>query len=328
MPLKNAQYDTLMREYNRRQLMHENLRAAHTKEVYNAIPRIREIDAEVSTVSAAQAKRAIRGEAVSMSEYKKHLTALREEKLALLKQHGFPPDYLELSYTCPKCKDTGYIGGKKCSCYLQAATDLLYNQSGLSGILQKENFDTLSYAYYSKDEQYAKHGRTVYENMSMIIEACKKYAADFPSVKGSLLFTGSAGCGKTFLSNCIAKAVMDQYYSVVYLTAAQMFDLFGREQFNRDDEQEVDVSQYVFDCDLLILDDLGTELSNTFTNSKFFTCINERLSRGNGTIISTNLSLAGIRDTYSDRIYSRILGSYQCFNFYGQDIRILKRYAD
>lgn len=328
MPLKNAQYDTLMREYNRRQLMHENLRIAHAKEVYDAIPRIREIDAEVSSLSAAQAKRAIRGEALSMTEYKKQLAALKEEKMALLKQGGFPEDYLELTYTCPKCRDTGYIDNQKCSCYLQAATDLLYNQSGLAGILQKENFETLSYTYYSKDEQYAKHGRTVYENMSMIIEACKKYVADFPSAKGNLLFTGSAGCGKTFLSNCIAKAIMDQYYSVVYLTATQLFDLFGKEQFNRDDEQDVDISQYVFDCDLLILDDLGTELSNSFTNSKFFSCINERLSRGNGTIISTNLSLAGIRDTYSDRIYSRILGSYQCFSFYGQDIRILKRYSN
>lgn len=328
MPLKNAQYDTLMREYNRRQLMHEHLRIAHTQEVYSAIPRIREIDMEVSSTSAAQAKRAIRGETFSMAEYKKHLSALKEEKLTLLKKGGFPADYLEMTYTCPKCRDTGYIDGQKCSCYLQAATELLYNQSGLGGILQKENFDTLSYTYYSKEERYAKHGRTVYENMSMIIDACHRYVADFSSVKGNLLFTGSAGCGKTFLSNCIAKAIMDQYYSVVYLTAAQLFDLFGKEQFNRDEEQDADVSQYVFDCDLLILDDLGTELSNSFTNSKLFACINERLSRGNGTIISTNLSLEGIRDTYSDRIYSRILGSYQCFTFYGQDIRILKRYSN
>lgn len=328
MSLKNAQYDALMREYSRRQLMHENLRIAHTKEVYDAIPRIREIDEEISASSAAQAKRAIRGEAISMPEYKKHLASLKEEKLALLSAGGFPADYLELTYTCDKCRDTGYIDGQKCSCYLRAATDLLYSQSGLSGTLEKENFDALSYAYYSKDERYAKHGRTVYENMSMIVDACKRYVADFSSVRGSLLFTGPAGCGKTFLSNCIAKALMDQYYSVVYLTAPQLFDLFSKEQFSHDDEQTADVSQYVFDCDLLILDDLGTELSNSFTNSKFFSCISERLSRGNGTIISTNLSLENIRDTYSERIYSRLLGSYQCFLFYGQDIRLMKRYSN
>ncbi len=328
MPLKNSQYDALMREYNRRQLMHENLRIAHIQEVYKALPRIRQIDEEISSSSAAYAKRAIRREAFSMEEFKGHLEKLKKEKQRLLKEGGFPEDYLELTYTCPKCRDTGYIHGQKCTCYLQAAASLLYNQSGLAGILEKENFDTLSFDYYSKDEKYARHGRTVYENMTMVVDACHRYVRDFPSAKGSLLFTGSAGCGKTFLSNCIAKAVMDQYYSVVYMTAAQLFDLFSREQFKQDEEQETDVSQYVYDCDLLILDDLGTELSNSFTNSKLFTCINERLSRKNGTIISTNLSLAGIRDTYSDRIYSRILGNYQCFSFYGQDIRILKRYSN
>jgi DNA replication protein DnaC len=326
MPLKNAQYDTLMRAYNRRQLQHENERIAHIQEVYEKIPRIREIDETVSAMSAAQAKRAIHGETFAMEDYRQKLALLKAEKLALLSESGYPQNYLDLSYTCPNCHDTGYADGKKCACYLQAATELLYNQSGLAGILQKENFDTLSYAYYSKDEQFAKRGRTVYENMEMIIRACHQYVQDFPHTMGNLLFTGFTGCGKTFLSHCIAKAIMDQYYSVVYVTATQMFDLFAKEQFSSDNEVDTDVSQYVFDCDLLILDDLGTELSNSFTNSKFFSCISERLAREKGTIISTNLSLAGIRDTYSDRIYSRIIGNYQCFDFFGPDIRFLKKY--
>jgi DNA replication protein DnaC len=328
MPLKNAQYDTLMREYNRRQLMHENERIAHQKEVYAAVPRIREIDETVSSLSAAQAKRAIRGEAFSIEDFRRQLASLKEEKSALLTQHGFSKDYLELTYTCPNCHDTGYANGQRCACYLQAATDLLYKQSGLAKILRKENFDTLSYAYYSRDPQFTKGGRTVYDNMDYIIRACHRYVQDFPTEKGNLLFTGSAGCGKTFLSHCIAKALMDQYYSVVYVTAPQMFDMFAKERFERDEESDTDVSQYILDCDLLILDDLGSEHSNSFTHSKFFSCISERQAREKGTIISTNLSLERIRDTYSDRIYSRLLGSYQCFNFYGPDIRILKRYKN
>lgn len=326
MPLKNSQYDALMREYNRRQLMHENLRLSRIKEVYKRIPRILEIDNEISSSSASYAKRAIRGENFSMDDYKAHLDQLAAEKQKLLKDAGFAADYLEMTYTCPKCMDTGYVDGKKCTCYLQAATNLLYNQSGLADVLEKENFDTLSYDYYSRDEKFARHGRTVHENMTMVIDACRRYAADFPQKKGNLLFTGSSGCGKTFLSHCIAKAVMDQYYSVAYLTATRLFDLFREEQFRQDDAPEADLNQYVYDCDLLILDDLGSEISNSFTNSKLFTCLNERLSRKKGTIISTNLSLAGIRDTYSDRIYSRIIGNYECFPFYGQDIRLLKRY--
>ncbi len=328
MSLSNSQYDTIIREYNRRQLYHINLQNAHIDEIYEKIPRIKEIDDEVKDAGRTQAKKRIRGEKFSKDEFLKYMAALRDEKTALLKANGYPEDYMELTYTCEKCHDTGYINGtEKCSCYLQAATNLLYNQSGLADVLEKENFDTLSFEYYSRDPKDAVRGRTVYENMTMIVESCKKYVAEFPKKKENLFFTGQAGCGKTFLSHCIAKALMDERFSVVYVTAKQLFELFADETFNRDDDGGADLTQYIFESDLLIIDDLGTEVANSFTNSSFFSCVNEREARGKGTIISTNLSLANIRDKYSDRIYSRILGGYKCFNFYGQDIRIAKRYS-
>ncbi len=327
MSLSNSQHEALMREYNRTQLYHENLRRTHEAEIYEKIPRIKEIDDEVKSSGHFYAKRNIRGEGFSKDEFLKYLEGLRAEKLSLLKRNGYPENYMELTYTCEKCHDTGYIDGRKCSCYLQAATNLLYNQSGLAGILEKENFDTLTFEYYSRDEKDAFRGRTVFDNMTHVVDACKKYVAEFPDKKGSLFFTGQAGCGKTFLSHCIAKALMDQRISVVYVTAKQLFDLFAEETFNRDKDANASLTQYIFESDLLIIDDLGTEVSNSFTNSSFFSCVNERLVKGKGTIISTNLSLANIRDKYSDRIYSRILGNYTCFSFYGPDIRIAKRYS-
>lgn len=327
MPLKNSQYDILMREYNRRQLLHENELLVRKSKVYNAIPRIKEIEDEISSSSAAQAKKRIHKDNSSMEDYKKHISELCEERKMLLSLGGFSPDYLDLTYTCPKCHDTGYIGNQKCSCYLQAATDLLYSQSGLSDILAKENFDTLSFKYYSQDPADAISGRTVYENMTMIVNACQKYVENFPENKGSILFTGKVGCGKTFLSHCIAKAVMDKYYSVMYLTASQLFELIGRADYSREDDSDIDLNHNIYDCDLLILDDLGTEVPNALIKSRFFTCLNERFSRKKGTIISTNLSLKDIRDLYSDRIYSRIVGNYDCFTFYGRDIRLIKRYG-
>lgn len=327
MSLTNSQHDTLMREYNRRQFYHANLQSAHIDEIYEKIPRIREIDDEIKNAGSKQAKCAIRGESFSRDEFKRYLAKLHDEKISLLKEAGYPEDYMEMTYTCEKCKDTGYINGQKCSCYLQAATDLLYHQSGLMGVLEKENFDTLSYEYYSRDEKLALRGRTVYENMAYVIDECKRYVEDFPKERGSLFFTGQAGCGKTFLSHCIAKALMDECYSVVYVTAKQLFELFADETFNRDSDAGTSTTQYISESDLLIIDDLGTEVSNSFTNSSFFSCVNDRLNLGKGTIISTNLSLEKIRDKYSDRIHSRILGSYKCFSFYGQDIRILKKYS-
>ena len=176
--------------------------------------------------------------------------------------------------------------------------------------------------YYDRTHVDEKTGMTVYDYMSMMIRECKEYVENFKNEKESILFTGNTGCGKTFLSNCIARELIRRYYSVVYLTATDMFDILAGSRFNgNDDDEAKDRAAYILDCDLLIIDDLGTELNNTFVSSQLFYCINERLLRKKSTIISTNLSMTMLRDTYSDRISSRIISQYSIIPLYGDDIR-------
>jgi len=167
---------------------------------------------------------------------------------------------------------------------------------------------------------------TVYDYMSMVIGECKAYVENFGREKGSILFTGSTGCGKTFLSNCIARELLRQCYSVVYLTATDMFDILSESRFGgRDGEEVRDRAAYILDCDLLIIDDLGTELINTFTASQLFYCINERLTKKLGTIISTNLALSRMQDEFTERVTSRIMSQYKVLPLLGEDLRLLRR---
>lgn len=324
MPLSNAQYDTLMREYNRRQLLHANQLSLRRSEVYAKLPRIAEIDDQVNTVAASYARRRIEGDTAASADLHRELAALKKERESLLTRQGYPADYLTMQHTCPDCQDTGYIQNKKCHCFLQAAVDLLYTQSNLQSQLQKENFDALDFSLYSQ-EIHPSLNRSVADYMKDVVAYCRSYAQNFDKHTENILFTGMTGVGKTFLSNCIAKAVLDQCYSVVYLTSIQLFDIFSKSTFSQDEDGEK-VDHYILDSDLLIIDDLGTELCNSFTTSKLFYCINERLSSGKHTIISTNVNPAELREIYSERIASRLLGYYHLIPLFGDDIRIQKKF--
>ena len=204
--------------------------------------------------------------------------------------------------------------------------EILYDQSNIRDVLARENFDTLSLEYYDREKIDEKTGMTVLEYMTMIIEECKEYVRNFGEEKGSILFTGSTGCGKTFLSNCIARELIQRGFSVVYLTATDMFDILSDSRFgNRDEEEAKDRAAYILDCDLLIIDDLGTELINTFTASQLLYCVNERLNRKKGTIISTNLALNRMQDEFTERVTSRIMSQYRIFPLLGDDLRFIRR---
>ena len=162
--------------------------------------------------------------------------------------------------------------------------------------------------------------------MRRVVKSCMEFAQNFDSHQDNLLFTGSTGVGKTFLTNCIARKLMDTYHSVIYFSASDLFEVFSRNKFDYDQAEEMkDTYRYILDCDLLIIDDLGTEVGNTYTNSKLFYVINERMLKKKSTIISTNLSLSEIRDSYSERIFSRITSSYTILKVFGSDIRMMKK---
>ena len=273
----------------------------------------------------AGAKRLLGGDTGVLSQLKEELADLREQKALLIRAKGYPDDYLELHYRCPDCKDTGWRDGRKCHCFLKAQMKLLYAQSNLDQVLDQENFGNLSYAYYDDQEILPEIGLTNADYMRRVVRGCMDFAADFDRKKENLLFTGSTGVGKTFLTNCIARALMDSGHSVIYLSAGDLFEVFSRNKFDYDTPEDMrDTYRYILDCDLLIIDDLGTELNNSFTSSQLFYCINERMNMSRSTIISTNLSIARLRDSYTDRVTSRIM-RYRIIPLYGRDIRLLKR---
>lgn len=320
MPLTNKQYDAIMREYDRRQYHNYRIQCARKDEIYQKIPRIREIEESISSFSMAQAEKLFLSEerdsadSHALEDLRRGLAALRREKELLLKQNGYPADYLEMHYTCPACQDTGYVGSRKCDCFRREEIRLLYSSSRLEEALAKENFSTLSFDVYDEEQRAA---------MPAIIDACRLFVQTFDGRFQNLMLYGPVGTGKTFLTNCIAKELLDRSHSVVYFTAFQLFELLSPSHTEENDLRQR--SEAVLDSDLLILDDLGTEMLNTFTVSRLFQVLNERALRRRSTIISTNLSLKDFRDLYSERIFSRITSSYTLLKFTGSDIRIRRK---
>lgn len=323
MALTNSQYDEIMRGYGAKQSLSRRELDLRTAEVLARAPEYGSLRAQIGTLAADSAKASIRGAALELNDIKASIDKIKDRMSALLKDAGFPEDYLEPVYECPVCKDTGYADGEKCRCFKQAAIDLLYRRSNIRQILQSENFDAFRLDYYNSDIYDSSTGLSARENAARVCEACREFVSSFPS-GGNILFYGYTGVGKTFLSNCIAKALLDKSFSVLYLSAIELFNIFS-EYDNTDGTGDEPSESQITDCELLIIDDLGTELSNAFTNSKLFYCINDRLLKGRSTIISTNLSQGELMNNYSERIFSRIKNSFKLYKLYGDDIRLIKK---
>ena len=315
-----------MRIYNQRQFQDKYEQDQRREEVYQKVPQIRQIEDEISSQAVRCARKLLDGDANAKEELKQHIEDLREQKEVLLSAFGFPADYMEMHYVCPECQDTGYVDGRKCRCFKKEEIRLLYSQSNIEEVLLRENFDSFSYEYYDDRVVIPEIQMTVADYMRQVHTWCKEYVENFEKKGGNLIFTGSTGVGKTFLTNCIAKALIDQYQSVIYLSSNDLFDVFSKNKFHYDTEEEMkDMYQYILDCDLLIIDDLGTELTNSFVSSQLFLCINERILRKKSTIISTNLPLDRFMETYSERTFSRISSNYTIIKLFGNDIRIQKK---
>ena len=326
MALSNSQYDAIMREYGRQQIENHHKLEERRKEIYARLPVVRQLEAEIAERSVACAKKLLEGDKSVLDRLKEDLKDLREQKSLIIRAAGYPDDNLELHYRCPECRDTGLIDGRKCHFFLQAQMKLLRAQSNLEDVLERENFNALSYEYYDDTEILPQLGITNAAYMRRVVAGCREFVRDFDKKHDNLLFTGSTGVGKTFLTNCIARELMDDFHSVIYLTASDLFDVFSRNKFDYDNAEDMkDMYRFILDCDLLIIDDLGTELNNSFTSSQLFYCINERMNMSRSTIISTNLTLARLRDSYTDRVTSRIMSGYRIIPLYGGDIRLLKK---
>lgn len=324
MALTNTQYDELIRQYNAKQIRNQHIIDARKKEVYSKSEALSSIDSKISSISVLQAKKLLDGDETALKQLKQQILTLKNEKSALLHALGYPNDYFTPPYTCPDCKDSGYIDGKRCHCFQQAAIDLVYTQSNLKNILLEENFKHFSFEYFSSDVINPTTGLSSLETMQNARKECQKFIDSFDQTFSNLFFYGDTGVGKTFLSNCIAKELLDKGHSVIYFTAFQLFELLGKNVFHRDMDTNF-THQNIFDCDLLIIDDLGTEISNSFTTSQLFLCLNERILRKKSTIISTNLNISQLVDIYSERTFSRLSSNYTMIKLFGEDIRIQKK---
>jgi len=319
MPLTNSQYDAIMRSYEEKQRAARHRLETHTKTVYQKIPAYEELDRQVASISIEQGRKLLGGNENALPELRQRLKELSRKKAALLRENGFSDDYLSPVYECEQCHDTGYIANKKCSCFRAAEINLIYEQSHIKNLLMTENFDALSYAYYTGEDL---------EKFTKAVQICQNFVKSFHRDYRNLFFYGTVGTGKSFLSCCIAKELIDCGNLVIYFSASQLFDILSKSTFDKDSpEASSGISDDICDCDLLIIDDLGTELTNSFVSSQLFSCLNNRHLRKKATIITTNLSLGELRDRYSDRIFSRITSNYDICKLTGRDIRMQKKTA-
>ena len=291
--------------------------------VYSRAPQVRAIDAEIRSTMSDLVRAALTPDsAMEIEDIRLRNTELQELRRGELQRAGFSPDYLDDGYMCPICRDTGYNETKICSCLMDIYKDELRASLSCLFKLGSETFDSFDLSYYD-DTPTPESGISPRRSMEIIYETCIEYARKFGKKSMNLFFNGSPGLGKTFLSACIARVVADNGFSVVYDTISSVFSKFEEAKFSRsDDLDEVrsEVRRYL-ECDLLILDDLGTEMTTAFTVSALYEIINTRLITGRKTIISSNLAPGDLHRRYSENIMSRIEGDYQILTFRGDDIR-------
>ncbi len=324
MALTNSQYDELWRQYDERQLANQHVLSERKKQIYRQFPRLKEINGLIASASIRHARELLDGDAEALAKLSRELNGYRAERTAILASAGLDEHYFEPDYACPDCKDTGYIGGRRCHCFEQAAIDLVYTQSNIKTILLEENFSHYSYKYYSNTKKSSPAGLTPRQAAKKAVKGALYFIQNFDTEFENLFLYGNTGTGKTFLSNCIAKELLDRGHSVIYLTSFQFFGVLEKTKFQKEYDAATSM-QNIFSCDLLIIDDLGTEMANTFTVSQLFQCLNERLLRKKSTIISTNLGIDQLNTIYSERVFSRVVSNYKMIKLFGSDIRLQKR---
>ena len=317
MALTVTQYNSIMRQYEERQTRNRHLQEARLRHIYETVDGYQQLDESVATISVAQGKKMLAGDTEALAVLREKLRILSEDRHRLLITHGYSDDFLSPVYDCPDCKDTGYIQGQKCHCFRQAEIALLYEQSNLKKSLDKENFSTLSYDFFEGE---------ALDTYRQVVTKCENFCTTFKTSYQNLFFYGTVGTGKTFLTNCIARECIEMGCSVLYFSASGLFDYLARNAYNFKSQEELSaLYSDLYSCDLLVIDDLGTEMATALTLSHFFTCINERLLRQKPIIISTNLSLEDCRNRYQDRIFSRLISNFEFCKLVGPDIRMCKK---
>ena len=300
-------------------------------EIFQKVPQAAQLDRELRRTVVdiiAASLREGSDPAPALEQVRTRNLDLQSRLAELLRRNGYPPDALEDRPACPRCGDTGWVGAEMCSCLRALCTQEQIQELSKLLDLGEQSFDTFSLDYYS-DQPWPGESETPRERMDFIRDVCYNYATKFPKfIYRNLFLTGAPGLGKTFLSACIARTVSERGYSVVYDTAVNIFARFEEQKFARDQEEARDArdeTRRYLQCDLLILDDLGSEMTTPFVQSALYTLINGRLTAQRRTVISSNLSMDEVRRRYSAQSASRLEGEYRVLPFYGEDIRLLRK---
>lgn len=292
-------------------------------EIYKRIPQISNLETLMSRNSLNVARVHLKAEEnleAAIQALKTENLNLRQEKMELLVAHGYPMDYMDLKFKCRKCNDTGFIAGKKCSCYNGHLAEIVYEESHFKELMKDNSFMTYDDSLFDDKSVNPEYNKTVKQNMRDNLKMALRYVSEFSIHAENLYLYGPSGTGKTFLASCIARELLNDGNLVLYRTSAQLMDDIKDIKFRDNKELE----NLVMNCELLIIDDLGTEMVSDLAKTEIFNLINIRLLHKKKMIISSNLKLENIRDKYSERLSSRIIGDFIFVPFFGEDLRLIK----
>jgi len=294
------------------------------KEISTKLPIVIDLEAEIGKLCVEVAVSSFKDMAnreLHISKLKNRITDLRVKKYEVLGQHGYSGDYIEKHYKCNKCRDTGFIGNNKCTCYKSKMVQLYYNSSELKEMLRNDNFENFNFELFPT-KKLNDEPESPRKNIENIFSKMWNYVEEFETTEENVFFYGNSGTGKTFLSHCLAKELLDRGYLVVYRTADDLIQ--NLRSVKLDNNQAIE--NLLINCDLLIIDDLGTEQITNFSKTELFNLLNKKLLKGKKMLVSSNYTLEVLSKTYSERITSRLFGNFTLNKFFGEDIRVKKNF--
>ena len=329
MGYSNSVFQNATDKLSERRLAAEKRADRRRAEIYEKLPRVRELEHQIATCGTEAVKTVLRGGDVvtEMTKLKDKNLGLQAELKAILRQNGYDENALEPQYSCPKCNDTGYREADNrtvmCSCLKQELVASACEELNRTAPLSLSTFDSFRLDYYSNTPD-PDTGIVPRRQMDKILKFCKSYAANFTPSDKSILMKGATGLGKTHLSLAIANEVIKRGYGVIYVSAPALLSKLEKEYFSRG-ASDSHTTETLSDCDLLIIDDLGTEFRTQFSVSQIYNIVNARILQNKPVIISTNLNMTALEKAYTERFVSRINGAAQKLDFLGSDIRIQRK---